>query len=138
VQQFLEFVANHALLSGTFVLLLVAFVLNERARGGRALTPQEAVNLINREGAVVVDLREHREFEGGHIVDAINIPQSALDRRIAELDAYRERPLVLACRLGQHAGTAGTMLRKAGFARVNRLAGGMIEWRSQNLPVVKD
>lgn len=137
VQQLFEFIANHPLLVSTFSALLIAFIVNERVRGGKPLSPQEVVNLINRDGAIVVDVREHKEFESGHIVDALNIPQSALERRISELEAYRQKPLVLACRMGQHAGAAGTMLRKAGFEKVMRLGGGMIEWRSQNLPVVK-
>ena len=73
----------------------------------------------------------------GNIIDAINIPQASLDSRIGELESYRERPLVVACKMGQQAGAAGNILRKAGFANVMRLSGGMTEWRSSNLPVVK-
>lgn len=135
--QLFEFVGNHLFLTGAFVVLLVAFVVNEMRRGGRSISAQELVHLVNREDALVVDIRDRKEFEAGHIVDAKNIPFSALDSRIDELEPWRDRPVVIACKIGQHSGAAGTRLRKAGFSNVMRLAGGMTEWRSSSLPVVK-
>jgi len=137
MDQVFEFVGNHPLLLGAFVVLLVLFIRNETQRGGRSVSAQELVNLVNREDAVVLDVRDKKEFEQGHIPNAVNIPYSALDGRMAELDKYKERPIVLTCKMGQHAGTAGTALRKQGFANVSRLSGGIAEWRNQNLPVVK-
>ena len=132
-----EFVGNNMILVGTFLVLLMLFFRNEMARGGKSVTPQQLVHMMNREEAVVLDLRERKDFNEGHIIDAINIPQASLDSRIGELESYRERPLVVACKMGQQAGAAGNILRKAGFANVMRLSGGMTEWRSSNLPVVK-
>lgn len=137
MQRFFEFIANHPFLVGTFVLLLVLFIRNEMRRGGRSVTAQQLVDLVNREDAVVLDIRERKEFQGGHIVGAVNVPYANLASRIDELKKYQARPLVVACKMGQHAGAAGTMLRKAGFENVARLTGGMTEWRNQNLPVVK-
>lgn len=135
--RFFEFVSNHLLLVGTFVTLLVLFIMNEARRGGRSITAQELVNLVNRDKAVVVDVRDRKEFASGHIVDAINIPFATLEKRMSELDGYRERPIVVTCKIGQHAGTAGALLRKNGFDNVMRLSGGIAEWRNQSLPVVK-
>ena len=101
------------------------------------MSPQELVNLVNKEGAVVLDVRDSKEFASGHIVDAVNVPHAVLESRLAELEKYKEKPVTIVCKMGQHAGTAGTLLRKAGFASVTRLTGGMTEWRNQNLPVVK-
>ena len=137
MEQLFEFVGNHPLLVGAFLLILALFVRNELVRGGRAVTPQELVNLVNRDGAVVVDVRDKNEFSEGHIVGAINVPHTALANRLAELEKYKERPLVLACKMGQHAGASGTVLCKAGFQNVSRLKGGVAEWRNQSLPVVK-
>jgi rhodanese-related sulfurtransferase len=67
----------------------------------------------------------------------VNIPHSALEGRVVELAKYKEKPLTIVCKMGQHAGASGALLRKAGFANVTRLTGGMTEWRNQNLPVVK-
>jgi len=119
------------------VVLLVLFIRNETQRGGRSVSAQELVNLVNREDAVVLDVRDQKEFEQGHIPNAVNIPYASLDGRMAELDQYKEQPIVLTCKMGQHAGTAGTALRKQGFLNVSRLSGGIAEWRNQNLPVVK-
>lgn len=137
MEQFFEFVVNHPILCGAFLVILALFIRNEVARGGRSVTAQELVNLVNHDGAVVVDVRDKHEFSQGHIVDAINVPHVAISSRLGELEKYKQKPLVLACKMGQHAGVAGTVLRKAGFENVSRLKGGIAEWRNQNLPVVK-
>lgn len=137
MNQVLEFIGNHPILVSAFVLLLVLFIRNETRRGGRSVTVQELVELVNKENALVLDVRDKKEYDAGHIVDALNIPFSTLDNRVNELKKHRERPIVVACKMGQHAGTAGTILRKHGFEKVSRLSGGVTEWRNQSLPVVK-
>ncbi len=137
MEQLFTFIGNHPFLVGIFVVLLVLFIRNEMNRGGATISAQELVQLVNNEGAVVVDLRDKAEFEAGHIVDAINIPYASLETRMDELKKYEGKPIVLACKMGQHSGTAGTQLKKAGFDNVTRLRGGIAEWRGQSLPVVK-
>ncbi len=122
---------------GAFAVLLALFVHNELRRGGRTVTAQQLVELVNREGALVLDVRDKQDFNAGHIVDAVNIPHAAVAGRLGELKKHRAKPLVVACKMGQHAGSVGTTLRKAGFENVSRLRGGVAEWRNQNLPVVK-
>jgi rhodanese-related sulfurtransferase len=135
--QLFEFIGNHPLLVGLFVILLVLFIRNEMQRGGKTLSPQELVNLVNRENALVVDVREPKEYEAGHIVGAVNIPYAQLERRVGELTKHKSKPIAVVCRMGQNAGAAGALLRKHGFERIARLSGGMAEWRNQNLPVIK-
>jgi rhodanese-related sulfurtransferase len=135
--QLFEFIGHHPILVGIFAVLLVLFIRNETQRGGKGVSPQELVNLVNKEGAIVLDVRDSKEFAAGHIVDAVNVPHTALESRLSELEKYKEKPVTIVCKMGQHAGTAGAVLRKAGFASVSRLSGGMTEWRNQNLPVVK-
>ena len=137
MDQLLEFVTNHLVLVGTFAALLALFILNETKRGGQSVSAQQLVNLVNKEDALVLDVRDKKEYEAGHIVDALNIPYSSLESRVDELKKFKERPIVVTCRMGQHSGTVGTQLRKQGFARVLWLTGGITEWRNQNLPVVK-
>lgn len=137
MDQLFAFISNHPFLVGAFAVLLALFIRNEMSRGGAAVSAQELVQLVNNEGAVVVDLRDKGEFEAGHIVDAINIPFANIEARVDELSKFKDKPIVLACKMGQHSGSAGTQLRKAGFERVSRLRGGIADWRSQNLPVVK-
>ena len=111
-------------------------VRHESAKGGPSLSPQQLVGLINREQAVVVDLRDSKDFDSGHIVDALNIPFAKLSHRMAELDAYKQKPVVVVCKMGQHAGSAGKQLVQAGFENVSRLSGGMMEWQNSQLPLV--
>ncbi len=137
MEQLFEFIGNHYILTGIFVVLMGIFARNELQRGGRAVSAQQLVDLINREGAVVLDVRDKKEFGEGHIVDAMNIPHTAIASRMGELERHKVKPVVVACKMGQHSGAVGTLLRKAGFENVVRLRGGITEWRSQNLPVVK-
>jgi rhodanese-related sulfurtransferase len=137
MDQLFTFIGNHPFLVGTFVLLLVLFIRNETQRGGQSVSAQQLVDLVNRENALVLDVRDKKEFDVGHIVDAVNIPYTSLEARLSELAEHRSRPVVVACKMGQHSGAAGTLLRKNGFENVRRLTGGVTEWRNQNLPVVK-
>lgn len=137
MQEVFTFIGNHPFLVGTFVVLLVLFIRNEMSRGGASVSAQELVNMVNNDDAVVIDLRDKAEFEQGHIVDAVNVPFAKLEDRLDELKKYKDKPVVVACKMGQHAGSAGTVLRKNGFENVSRLQGGIAEWRNQNLPVVR-
>ncbi len=137
MDQFFEFIGNHPLLCGAFLLLLVLFIRNETQRGGKSVSAQQAVDLVNRENALILDVRDKGDFDAGHIVDAVNIPFGALADRVAEIGKHRERPVIVACKMGQHSGAAGVVLRKHGFTQVVRLTGGLTEWRNQSLPTVK-
>lgn len=137
MEQFFSFLGDHPILVGTFLLLLFLFFRNERTRAGATVGTQELVRLVNKENAVVLDVRERNEFLEGHIVDALNIPYTSLESRLDEISQHKEKPIVIACKMGQHSGAAGTLLQKNGFTNVTRLTGGYAEWRAQNLPVVK-
>ena len=137
MEELFTFISNHPILVGTFVVLLVLFIRNEMNRGGAVVGVQELVQLVNNENALVVDVRDKAEFDQGHIVDAINIPFANIETRADELNKHKDWPIVIACKMGQHSGAAGTALRKKGFENVSRLRGGIAEWRGQNLPVVK-
>jgi len=137
VDQIFEFIGNHYILVSVFVILMIAFVINEGKQGGAAISPSSLVTLVNREGAVILDIRDGKEYGSGHIAGAINIPLANFDSRAGELDAYKEKPIVLVCKMGQHAGTIGRKLKANGFEQVRRLSGGMAEWTGSNLPLVK-
>ncbi|MEE4110942.1 MAG: rhodanese-like domain-containing protein, partial [Halieaceae bacterium] len=92
--------------------------------------------LVNAEGGVFVDLRDAAAFKKGHIVDAIHLPAAKVVERKDELEAWRDKPVVLVCNMGQQAGAAAKQLRAAGFDRVFKMAGGMIEWSNLQLPTV--
>jgi rhodanese-related sulfurtransferase len=93
--------------------------------------------MVNRENAVILDIRDNKDFKAGHIVDAINIPFSNLDKRVEELEKYKQQPIIIVCKMGQHAGAVGSKLKALEFVEVRRLGGGMAEWSAANLPVIK-
>ena len=124
MEQFFSFLGDHPILVGTFLLLLFLFFRNERTRAGATVGTQELVRLVNKENAVVLDVRERNEFLEGHIVDALNIPYTSLESRLDEISQHKEKPIVIACKMGQHSGAAGTLLQKNGFTNVTRLTGG--------------
>jgi rhodanese-related sulfurtransferase len=137
LDQLFEFAGNHYILVSLFLVLVVAFIINEGKQGGAAISPSNLVTLVNREGAVIVDVRDGKEFGNGHIAGAVNIPATSIDSRVGDLVAYKDKPVVLVCKIGQHAGAAGRKLKAQGFENVRRLSGGMAEWTASNLPVVK-
>jgi len=133
---FLEFLAREWLLVAALLTVVAMLVWHEARKAGPSVSPQQAITLVNAEEGLFVDLRDAGEFKQGHIVGAINIPATKLAERIAELEKYRDRPLVLVCKMGQQAGAAGKQLRAGGFQRVYKMSGGMMEWGSLQLPVV--
>lgn len=137
VEQLFEFASNHYILISILLFLVVAFVINEGKQGGAAISPTNLVKLVNREGAVIVDIRDGKEFINGHIAGAVSMPFSSFDSRLEELESFKDKPVVLVCKIGQHAGTIGRRLKAQGYENVRRLAGGMGEWMASNLPVVK-
>jgi len=138
MEQLFEFIGNHYVLVTVFVALLFAFMVTEGRQGGASVNTSTLVNLVNREEGLVLDVRDKNEFKNGHIASALNIPFSALDSRMKELDDHKSKPVIVVCKIGQHARSAGKKLKDAGFEDVRRLGGGMAEWNAASLPVVKD
>jgi rhodanese-related sulfurtransferase len=97
--------------------------------------PLDATLLINREDAVVIDVRDRGEFDQGHLPNARHIPLGELAQRGAELEKFRERPLIFYCASGTRAANAVSTLKKAGFARLYSLRGGIFEWEKAGQPV---
>jgi rhodanese-related sulfurtransferase len=105
--------------------------------GGPAVSPMEATMLINREDAIVVDVREPQEYAGGHLPNARHIPVGDIDKRLRELEKFKNKPVIVVCRSGARSGSACGALRKGGFERVYNLTGGMGAWEQAGMPVTK-
>jgi rhodanese-related sulfurtransferase len=134
---FLEFLSQQWQLASALLACVMMLAFHESRRGGKTVSPHQLVALVNGQQAAVVDLRDAAEFRKGHIVDAINIPAAKVGDRMGELEAIKEKPLVLVCKVGQNASMVGKQLAAKGFTNVYRLAGGMSEWQTSQLPVVK-
>ncbi len=137
MERFFEFIVNHTGLVSIWLALVAALIWTESRKGGKSVSPQRATFLINREDAVVIDVRDRNAFNGGHITGAINIPLTQVQDRLEELEAYRGRPIIVACNVGQQSAAAGKILHAKSFENVYRLAGGINEWRGANFPLVR-
>lgn len=99
------------------------------------LTPAEATLLMNREDALVLDVRETGEWSSGHITGARHISLGQLDKRLSELDKFKEKPIIVVCATGNRSSSACGQLKKHGFGKVFSLGGGVSSWRDANLPL---
>jgi rhodanese-related sulfurtransferase len=134
---FLEFLAQEWLLMTALLAVIVMLIMHESRKSGPSLSPQQAINLVNAQEGVFVDLRDSGEFSKGHIMGAVNIPATKLPERMVELEKYKDKPVVLVCKMGQQASTAGKQLKAANYSQVNKMTGGMMEWGNLQLPLVK-
>jgi rhodanese-related sulfurtransferase len=131
-----QFLSEQWILVAALATTLTMLVLHETRKAGPALSINEAVQLVNSEGGVFLDIRDATDYGRGHITDAVHIPAAALASRTDELEKFREKPVVVVCKMGQSAGPATKTLRSQGFSRAQKLSGGMMEWDAQKLPVV--
>ena len=131
-----QFLGEQWVLVVGLMMVLTLLVLHETRKAGPSLSISEAVQLVNSEGGIFLDIRDAADFARGHITDALHIPAAALAGRSAELEKFREKPVVVVCKMGQSSGPATKTLRSQGFSRAQKLAGGMMEWDAQKLPVV--
>lgn len=138
MERLIEFVGNNAIL---FVLLagviaLIAWTEFRRlTRKYRGLSPTEAVRLINRDEAVVVDIREDAEARKGSIAGARHIPVSVFKQRMSELEKFRERTIVVVCQTGSRSAPICEQLVGAGYPSVAQLRGGIVAWEGAGLPL---
>jgi rhodanese-related sulfurtransferase len=141
MEQFGEFVTNHLMLFGALAVI-AAMLIGNLAEGfgaiGSELSPQQAVQMMNREGAAVIDLRAAGEFSNGHIVGAMNLPESGLKNDTSALEPHRQRPLLLYCTTGMVSGRMARALKKQGFAKPFSLKGGVSAWQQENFPLTRD
>ena len=135
----MQFIQDNVLLVGLAVvsgaMLLWSFV-GGKVSGVASVDTLEATRLINQD-ALVLDVREDKEFAAGHIPKARHIPLSALASRMSELEKFKNKPIVVNCRSGQRSARACGILKKQGFEKAVNLAGGIMAWESAHLPVEK-
>jgi rhodanese-related sulfurtransferase len=126
-------------------LIAVAFVsgamlvwpMVRRGAGGPSVNTLEATQLINRQDALVVDVREQAEYAQSHILNARLLPLSQLEARMADIEKFKDKPVIVYCATGNRSSAAAAALRKSGFSNVSNLSGGFAAWRQAGLPVQK-
>ncbi|GAB4115083.1 MAG: rhodanese-like domain-containing protein [Wenzhouxiangellaceae bacterium] len=138
MNQLLEFINNHLLLSGLFASLLLALLVTELMRLGSKFKPvssAEAIRLINRENAVVLDVSASNDHQRAHIVDAINITPGQVRVDHPQLQKLKNRPLLIYCKTGQASYQVAGKLAAAWPQPVYLLRGGLAQWRQDQHPV---
>jgi rhodanese-related sulfurtransferase len=121
-------VASGAMLAWTFI--------GSKLSGIEQADTLKATRLFN-DDALILDVREDKEFASGHIPKAKHIPLGKLGSRMQELDKFKSQPILVTCRSGQRSARACGMLKKAGFETVYNQAGGILAWERANLPTTK-
>jgi rhodanese-related sulfurtransferase len=129
VQQNIMWVALAAISGGMLIWPMIA--------GGTVahLTPAEATLMMNREDALVLDVRETGEWSSGHIHGARHIALAQLEKRMSELEKFKDRPIIICCASGNRSSSACGQLKKGGFEKVYSLDGGVSAWLTANLPL---
>ena len=105
--------------------------------GPGALSAAGAVQLINREKAVVIDICEASEFAAGHVGGAKNVPLSQLEAKLPSVVKNKALPVILVCQSGARSSRALAIAKKLGYDKAQSLSGGLTAWRTANLPVEK-
>lgn len=120
----------------TGAMLAWPFILRAM-RPGREVGPVEAVQLINRRDAVVLDVRDAAEYKSGHITNARHVPEAEIDSRMKELEKIKTKPIIVSCARGNRSMRVAARLRALGFAEVFSLRGGIAAWQQAGMPLEK-
>ena len=134
MEQLSDFVANNMILVIAFFAVLGLLIANLLSGVG-AITIQDAVQKINRENAVVLDVRTKDVFDQGHVVGALNFPEKELDNELKNLGKFRDKKILVFCEMGGVSSRVVRKLQKQGFVDVSPVKGGLSSWRQENLPV---
>jgi rhodanese-related sulfurtransferase len=134
-----EFIVNHYILVSVFAAFLVAILVLEARRGGAKVSSQGLVSLMNKDEAVIVDIRDRKDFAQGHITGSLHIPLNSVKSRANELNKFKDKDvqIVVVDKMGQHSAMAVKQLNAEGYDNVVRLNGGIADWQGENLPLVK-
>jgi len=138
MEQLNEFVANNLIL---FFALTVILVLLLRTWIGpglvKGISPFESIQKVNKEDALILDVRTEGEYSEGYILNSKHIPLGLLDSGVNQLASHKDHPIIICCRTGNRSRQAAVILKKHGFGTIFQLQGGIMAWQSANLPLTK-
>ena len=136
MERVFEFIINNPLNVFVFAMMVTLLIVTEMRRLGKAWTAQQLVPIINGDNAVVLDLRNEKDFAHGHIIDSINLPSTSIEDLEAAMQKHQSKEVVLVCANGRQSASAQSRLKGKGY-KTSRLNGGLIEWSVANLPLHK-
>ena len=135
--EFNLFLIDYWYFSVPLFFFIFLFAYSEMNKGGKKIESNELTRLVNKENAILIDLRKKEDYENGHIMTALNYPHQEFDNQMHELNKFKDRPIILVCDMGRNSANIGEKLKKAEFEKTFRLNGGMMTWTQENLPVVQ-
>ncbi|SBS26804.1 Thiosulfate sulfurtransferase GlpE [Marinomonas spartinae] len=137
INQLITFATNHWELVAVFVAILITLIFNETKGGPKGVSTSTATTMMNNDEAIVLDIRPEKEFKTGHITGAINIPSDKIKSSLNKLEKHKDKAIIVACKTGMNSNATAKELNKAGVTKVFKLKGGITEWQTSNLPLVK-
>ena len=141
MQEIMQFISRHPVLCLAWIVLLGAVLFmtfKSLASKVKVITRGEATRLINKEDAVVVDLRQRDDFRKGHIAGSVNLlPTEIKANNVGELEKHKSKPVIVVDGSGMQAQEPANALIKAGFEQVFVLKEGIAGWSGENLPLVR-
>jgi len=141
MEQFITFASNNGMLSAVWVALVVMIIVTTikiNMSPVKQISSQDLTFLMNREQGVALDIRSEKDFNSGHILDAVSLSNEKITKNgFVSLEKHKDNPIIVVCSAGISAVKIANDLYKAGFARVSVLKGGMGAWTGAGLPVTK-
>lgn len=141
INEIIPFIKNHPLLSLAWVALFVVIIyltIKSKFTKVKVISSAQAIHMMNKQDAVIVDLRSADNFRKGHITESFNIlPVDIKNGSIKAIEKYKESPIILVDDNGLSANASGDILVKQGFVQVFALKDGIAGWNGENLPLVK-
>jgi len=139
MEELITFVLQHWIASSLFCMLLGALIvseLNSNSGSTRSVSPAQAVQHFNHDGALFLDLRSEEAFCQAHAQGALNIPAAKISTSLLKLNKYKNKPIILICHEQKDANNVGRILADSDFENILSLAGGMQAWSEAGLPTV--
>jgi rhodanese-related sulfurtransferase len=141
MQQYIEFLQANLELTIAWIAIFGALIfttIKASISPIKQVTHQQATLLLNRENAILVDVRAKDDFKKGHIIDSRHLPLSQIkNKELASLEKEKDSPIIVVCNTGMTSSQACQMLHKAGFSNIHNLQGGISKWSEANLPLTK-
>src|SRR5688572_16705579 len=139
MDRLLEYISNHPFLAGLAVvaaIVVAGYEFHSRKSTFAALGPQDVIRLMNQ-NALVLDLRPAEAFSAGHLAGARNLAPDQILNAAETLKKYKEKPVVVYDESGSLSASATRQLAAQGFTKAVNLRGGLVAWRTENLPLSK-
>ena len=141
MEKLIEFAGNHLVLVSllaAITAMLIWNLLGGAVSGIKQLTPAEVTRLMNRDDAILLDIRNGNDYKKGHIINSISLPNTELAERLESLEKHKQKAVIAYCEHGNTSDKAARTLKTSGFENVYSLKGGVTAWRNANLPLTKD